>query len=344
MILPEVELMENFKPNIQETKWFDEPALLISAGGYEALLLPNIGGNLISLKYTPNSLEFMHTPQDINILRENSSIYGMPVLFPPNRIENGIFVAAGMEYHFPVNETRYNNHLHGFLHDAKWKIKKFELNLQSTMVGLEFKADSNGPQYKYFPHDFVIDLEYTLSEAGLLQKISVSNCGNSPMPLGIGFHTAFKVPFHPKGLANDYRFKISVDKEWVIDEKFLPTGQFVDNNNLLEQMRNTGISAQGCPILGYYTAKDINYDMNFFHGAIIEDCENNLRLIYRVDKAYQHWVLWNDTGNDGFVCLEPQTWMPNAPNVKHTDDVTGFKMLKSKEKWEATSEIYLETK
>ena len=42
-------------------------------------------------------------------------LYGMPVLFPANRIETGAFEFEGRVYKFPVTEERTNCFIHGDL-------------------------------------------------------------------------------------------------------------------------------------------------------------------------------------------------------------------------------------
>ena len=72
----------------------------VKAGGYEANILPEIGGNLISLK--KGDAELLHQYDTLESIAQKPTWYGLPVLFPPNRIEDGVFLPSmdgGMSFH-----------------------------------------------------------------------------------------------------------------------------------------------------------------------------------------------------------------------------------------------------
>ena len=90
------------------------PIITLNNGIYEAKISPRTGGMLLSLK--KNGVEVLHCPGSQEELQEAVTSYGYPLLFPPNRIEDGRFTAAGKTYQFPLNAPARNNSLHGFLH------------------------------------------------------------------------------------------------------------------------------------------------------------------------------------------------------------------------------------
>ena len=148
------------------------------------------------------------------------------------------------------------------------------------------------------------------------------------MPLGDQIHTAFKMPFHPDSKGEECLMRVSIDQKWELDERILPTGNPVPLNSFEETLRTHGIAPVGQVLdLMHYTSKPIQLGDREFHGAVIEDPSKNLRLVYEVGEDYRHWMIWNMTGDLGFVCPEPQTWVVNAPNVKQPAEVTGFKTL-----------------
>ena len=162
------------------------------------------------------------------------------------------------------------------------------------------------------------------------------------MPMGIGYHTAFNIPFHPESKAEDYKLIVSIGEKWELTDRTIPTGNFIPLNKLEQELRSQGIAPQGAAFEGHYTAKTIKMNNADFNGAIIEDQSKNLRVVYETDKEYKYWVIWNDKGDTGFICPEPQTWAINAPNLKLPDEVTGFKMLSPGEVWAATTKIYVQ--
>ena len=48
---------------------------------------------------------------------------------------------------------------------------------------------------------------------------------------------------------------------------------------------------------------------------------------YQFDAKYAHGVCWNQGGTHGFFCIEPMSWMTDAPNVPLPAEVSGFAML-----------------
>ena len=67
----------------------------LSGGGYSAVINLNRGANCISLRHESGAV-ILREPEDPDVL-DNPYLYGMPILFPVNRIDNGCFTVAG--YH-----------------------------------------------------------------------------------------------------------------------------------------------------------------------------------------------------------------------------------------------------
>ena len=83
----------------------------------------------INLSRGANLISFVDCRYDASVLREpdydnldNPYLYGMPILFPVNRISKGKFVFQGRTYSFPINEPDTGCHLHGILHDKEFTI------------------------------------------------------------------------------------------------------------------------------------------------------------------------------------------------------------------------------
>ncbi len=48
-------------------------------------------------------------------------------------------------------------------------------------------------------------------------------------------------------------------------------------------------------------------------------------LQYSADpQYYKHWVLYTKGDAKEFLCIEPYTWLPNAPNLDAGPEVTGL--------------------
>ena len=64
-------------------------AVEFSKGDYTALLVPSVGANLVRLANTRLGVEILRTPaaDEAETFLGRPQVFGLPVLFPPNRIE-----------------------------------------------------------------------------------------------------------------------------------------------------------------------------------------------------------------------------------------------------------------
>ena len=92
----------------------------IRAGDYRAKINCSRGGNCISLRNVRLGAQILREPKDGTL--DNPYLYGMPVLFPVNRISGGRFTFEGRRYRFPINEQATGCHLHGLLHEMPFVV------------------------------------------------------------------------------------------------------------------------------------------------------------------------------------------------------------------------------
>lgn len=272
----------------------------MQCGEYRMQVVPELGGQLISLE--KNGVEALNVPGDPQIFVEKSTSYGLPILFPPNRIDGGKFATQTRAYQFEVNEPARGNSLHGFLHKRPWKLVKAE----GGQVQVEYEAGPETDFYQYYPHTFRAVQTNQLSEEGLYQEVMIENKGSDPMPIGLGFHSAFKVD-------EESLVRLSVGKRILMSERMLPTGEVRELNEGEVRLRAKGLTPVAWNMDDHYTAEPIEKDGKPFHGAIVERKDG--RICYEVDPFYQHWMIWNSNQAGNLICLEPQNWRVNAPNL-----------------------------
>ncbi|TCL76385.1 aldose 1-epimerase [Hydrogenispora ethanolica] len=331
----------SYPAGIERSVWQGEPVVRLRAGGYEAVLVPGVGAQIIELRELRRGLELLRPPVavDLEAFKARPQIYGLPLLFPPNRIEDGKLPIAGRAVELPVNDAKGHNHIHGFLRTRPWQLTRAEIAGDAVEAEAVFRGDGATDSYAAYLNQFEFKQEYVLSGAGLRQRLTVTNRAAVALPLGVGFHTAFRVPFHPESSAADCRLLVSVGRGWELTERILPTGKLLPLNEHDRAYRSGGAPLQGTPISGHFTAEELTVDGRPFHGAIIEDRSKGLRVVYTVDRQYRHWMLWNDDGASGFFCPEPQTWAINAPNLDLAPELTGYQELQPGASWTAESAI-----
>lgn len=319
--------------------YHDEEAIWLKADPYEAVMLPAKGGNLIALRDSERNFQFLREPtaeQMETVFKDRPFIFGIPVLFPPNRFDAGRFTWHGRQYAFPINEVEYGNHLHGFLYDAKWNVESFGADHVESYVVVSIEVNEQHPIYQYFPHCFMIRIRYSLSSLGLSQHVMIRNNGLTDMPCMIAFHTTLNAPFAKESSVDDYQFHVTIGDRWQLNQRMLPTEQFQLLTENEKRIQHDFISPFFEPMDNHYTVSH----QNGSNRMELLDHHHRIKLIYDVGIAYRQWMIWNNEATPGFFCPEPQTCVVNAPNLAFAKEQTGMIALAPKQLWEETSRLY----
>lgn len=317
-----------------------EQAIWLRYGRYEAAVLPERGANLIAFRDTSRGFRFLREPatEEMDAFRENPSVYGIPILFPPNRYEDGLMKWEGEVYRFPVNEPERNNHLHGFLHNIPWETIGYGANPHESWALLGVTIDETHEVYRYFPHRFTVRLRYSLSEYGLQHQVLVRNDGDRRMPCLLAFHTAVNAPFAPGSKPEDHRLKLTIGERWELTaDRMLPTGRKLPLTPDEEKMRDGVQSPFFAMLDNHYTA----VPQQGRNRMELRDTRSKVTLVYDVGTSFKQWMIWNKDAKSGFFCPEPQTNLVNAPNVDLPAEEIGLFGLEPGEIWEETSRMYV---
>ena len=298
----------------------------IRNGAWRSVINLTRGGNCEGLyceKYRANLLR--EPPADGAL--DNPFLYGMPILFPVNRIEGGRFVFRGREYAFPINEPKTGCHLHGELHGMPFAVKE-ESECALTCV---YTAERG--EYLGFPHAFQIEMEYRLDE-GLYHRVTVTNLSREEMPIFLGFHTTFNTCFTAKSRGEDIRAFAAISEEYERNMaiNYLPTG------------KKPAFDSVSCALAaGEFNPfeKKISRHYRGCGQMTLTDVEQGLRIVYENDEKYGFRLIYNG-GNEGYICLEPQTCLANCPNAPFERSETGFDFLAEGESKTYRSKIFLE--
>ena len=142
-------------------------------------------------------------------IRDSPYAYGIPVLFPANRIAGGEYSYDGVTYRFPQN---YPNgvHIHGVVHNRAWRLAETETCDGEARA--TFELSTKDPSLRtHFPIDLTLRLKCVLNKNGLLQRFVLCNESDVTMPFGLAYHTAFRVPFVQGGQASDVRLRLPLE-------------------------------------------------------------------------------------------------------------------------------------
>ena len=277
-----------------------ENSLHLASGHWSATIWPGFGANTVRLRYKEQDI--LRWPVHVRELREAPHLYGMPLLVPPNRVEDGEFAFDGRTYQLQRNEPRYGNHIHGLMADAPFTVVRGSGN----EVVCEY--ENRGERY---PFAFRMTVVVSLDGRGFRQEIIIANTAESDMPVMLGIHTAFVEPA---------TFCVPIGRRWETDSRHLPTGVLLELNAREREYRH-GCRTGDEPISGFYTA--------IGQRARIGD------FSYRMSDNFTQWVLFNGGGGKGFLCVEPQSGPVNGLNC--TDGYIRLKKGESARFWTAVS-------
>lgn len=295
----------------------------LQAGDYTAFINSERGANCISLTNSKYKATILREMNKSGVL-DNPYLYGMPILYPTNRISGGSFRFEGREYKFPINESETNCHLHGMLHEMEFEIEKST----TSFVKCIFEKP-----YLDFPHSFRIEMTYRLSAYGLEQRTKITNLSKENMPNFLGFHTTFNIPFIEGASAENVRLYAEIGNEIERDKNYLPTGKLLLYDDVAEKINSGEFMPLEKVISKHFKAKK--------SGRIeLTDIKQGIKLIYENDEKFG-WRLFYNGGADNYICLEPMTCMANCPNSPFDRTYSGFDSIAPHSSKEYISKIYL---
>ncbi len=333
---------ETFLKMIRRVDWNSLSAIEFSKGDYVALLIPEVGANLVRLANTRLGVEILRTPKadEVETFKSRPQIFGLPLLFPPNRIEDGRYCVGEREYQYPITIVKENNYHHGIIKSQPFVVSKAYENEQEVVVECRYYSNiANDAIFRHFPHEFKCKVVYKLSAEGLKQEVVFSNRSCEDMPVGVGFHTPMLIPF-AGGTGADYRLRVAVGEQCELSSRNLPTGNLMPLNTQFAKLRNEGLQTTDCEAIeAGFTACPIQVDGKEFLGAVVENITTGLRTFYEVDDKTIYWTIWNNGGKEPYCCPEPQSWVTNAPNAKNRE-AAGFRVIAPGEKFKMTFKLY----
>ena len=327
---------------IRTTDFYGLRAVEFSKGDYTALLVPEVGANLVRLAHVRLGAELLRTPAagEIEAFRARPHVYGLPVLFPPNRIADGRYTFGGRTYRFPITLPREHNYHHGTLKSQPFAVSKAWEDEREALVECRYYSNvASDAIFRDFPHPFKCKITFRLSAGGLRHEILFGNKGTEPMPVGAGFHTPLNIPF-AGGAAEDYAMRVAVGEQYELDARGLPTGRLLPLSERFARLRDGGLQVTECdPIEAGFSVREIDVDGRPFRGALVENLRSGVRIFYEADEATTYWTIWNDGGRVPYCCPEPQSWATDAPNAP-SPEAAGFRTIPAGGKWSMRFRLY----
>ncbi|AWB45900.1 aldose 1-epimerase [Paenibacillus sp. CAA11] len=315
---------------VTKGQWNGYDTYILHSRELEVTLLPRLGNNVIGIKDLIQQREVLRKPDesDLDFYLQKPYHFGIPLLIPPGRIRKGRFSYAGQTYQFDQN-TANDNHIHGLHRTQSWCVSDIEEDEEGCTVTTEFMSSDDPNWMRQFPVPLKIEMTLRLQGASLSQTFKVTHLGDQPAPFGLGLHTWFMIDGEPE----NWTLHLPVTAKYVSDEQIITTGETAELGNL--DALNHGLNLQGT-----------NFDTMLKIGGKQAEAlllrKDGYGLKYSADPEYfKHWVLYTKGEADQYICIEPYTWLPDAPNLNLSHEETGLIELKPQEPIELTLNLEL---
>lgn len=316
--------------------------------GSVARVVPSKGGNCLELALCPaegmKPVAVINDLQFIDKLAQQSSRYGIPVLFPwPSGIPKGIFEFEGKRVELNPPGVTAATH-HGFVNTASWRVVRSDCDNTGAWVTCAIASGDCGDKATRFPFSFELELTWKLTADGLKIAAEARNTGKGPMPMGLGFHPYFTIPFGSKGSRGECRLAVDAVRQWdlkaIVD---VEPGEKVDGSGFLAAMEFDATAPGGKPIedVKFNHVYQAGFEKKSTH-ASVTDPANGLTLTVTGSEDFGTWVIYTPPDRSA-ISLEPWTLVPNGFNLAAAGrQDSGIKVIKPGANW--TGEIVISAK
>ena len=313
---------------VTKGQWNGYDTYILNSGRLEVTLLPRLGNNVIGIKDIEEQREILRRPDESELAfyLQKPYHFGIPMLIPPGRISKGRFQYGGQTYQFDQN-TAGDNHIHGLHRTQAWCVSDIEEDDEGCAVSTEFVTSDDPKWMSQFPIPLKLEMNFRLQGTELVQNLRITNTGKQPAPVGMGYHTWFLLDGEP----HRWSLEVPVDSIYTLNNELIPTGDMSALGHL--EGLNTGLNLKDT---------DLDTILKIPEGkpalALLKR-DDGYEIHYSADRQYfKHWVLYTKGQAEEFLCIEPYTWLPNAPNLNLSSAETGLIHL------EAGASVELQTR
>ena len=131
---------------------------------YSAIISPLTGCSVIRLFDKINNIEVFRYKDDVTFdtINQAREIWGLPTLYLPNRFDKGIIKTSDGIYNLPINETLFDNYIHGWVHKREHTVEKAFSDGVRAVLETSYTFDETDEMYEYFVKisDMAYDIEF----------------------------------------------------------------------------------------------------------------------------------------------------------------------------------------
>ncbi|MEK3791437.1 aldose 1-epimerase [Paenibacillus sp. FSL R7-0204] len=298
---------------VTKGQWNGYDTYILHSRELEVTLLPRLGNNVISLWDRTMERQILRQPEESDLASYMQKPYhfGLPLLVPPGRIRGGSFQFDGTSYQFDRNAGEH--HIHGLHRTQAWCVSDIEEDEEGCAVTTEFITTDDPEWIRQFPEPLKLEMTFRLQDDRLQQTLRVTHLGSKSVPFGAGYHTWFMLD----GTPSRWNVTLPAGAVCELSDDLLPTGQLLPLGELTSL--HTRLNLQGA---------DLDTVLRIAEGQPAEAVlmrDDGYGLRYSADpEFFRHWILYTKGEADQFLCIEPLTWLPDAPNLQQDASSTGL--------------------
>jgi len=301
----------------------------------ELIVVPALGSRAVSLRSKPAQTDLLRVPPSLAAYEQNPMLFGIPVLFPPNRIEDGAFTFGGESYQFTVNEPKHQNHLHGLVQGEAWQMTGVREHEGGVCLETVFDSSEKPHVLEQFPHPFRIVMRFILDGHSFIQEADIINDSGTAIPWGLGYHTTFRFPFGEQSSPEACLFSAPAGQLWELNDRVMPTGRLLDDPRSV--LLQNGMPMADAVLDDVFLTAD-----HVANEAVLTDRAAGISVTYSADESFRQWVLHTGAAGSGYICPEPYTCVTNAFNLPLDRKLTGLQALEPGEQRTVSCTIKVE--
>jgi galactose mutarotase-like enzyme len=276
--------------SVDEGRFRREPAVIVTAGEFAAIFLPDLGMTGVSLRW--RGREHLALPGGLPALRAGSTL-GLPLLAPwANRLGSRRYRAAGVDVDLaglPFRTDPNGLPIHGLLVGRPgWRLGRRWARRGSA--GFRASIDVDAPAFP-FPHR--IEVSVIARDGDLSLDTTVIPTGRRRVPVAFGWHPYLRLPGTPRGR---WHLQLPSRTHLALDALGLPTGG------------EHAEPGEAEPI-GRRTFDDLYLLGRDHRLALAADADSSITL--RCGRGYPYAQVWVPAGRP-FAALEPMTAATNS--------------------------------
>lgn len=314
---------------VTKGQWGGYDTYILHSRELTVTLLPRLGNNVISLWDHKENREILRRPDesDLEYYMQKPYHFGIPLLVPPGRIRQGRFQFEGTSYQFEQN-TAEGNHIHGLHRIQSWCVSDIEEDEDGCAVTTEFTTTDDPRWMEQFPAPLKFEMTFRLQDNRLRQTLKVTHLGEQRIPFGIGYHTWFMIDGEP----GRWKLQLPAEAVYELNDELLTSGNLLPLGDL--ETLKEGMSLENADL---DTVLRID-EQQPAEALLLRDDGYGLR--YSADKDFfRHWVIYTNGQAEQILCIEPYTWLPDAPNLPKDTSFTGMIILEPGQTLDLTSTL-----